>query len=65
MPDEAAIHNDLRNIIRAYRAFIYRGGVEGDVETQSDLAIEFNIPDGTSITETVLAVRSTAWTSCS
>lgn len=52
MPDEPALQNDLRNVIRAYRSLIYRGGVEGDVETQSDLAVEFNVPSQPSITET-------------
>jgi 5-methylcytosine-specific restriction protein A len=52
IPDEATLQNDLRNIIRAYRALIYRGGIEGDVEAQSDLTLEFNIPNQTSITET-------------
>jgi 5-methylcytosine-specific restriction protein A len=52
MPDEATLQNDLRNTIRAYRALIYRGGVEGDVEAQSDLAVEFNISNQAPITET-------------
>ena len=37
---------------RAYRALIYRGGIEGDLEGQSELNEEFGIPPQTSIIET-------------
>jgi 5-methylcytosine-specific restriction protein A len=38
--------------VRAYRALIYRGGIEGDLEGQSELNEEFGIPPQTSIIET-------------
>jgi 5-methylcytosine-specific restriction enzyme A len=52
LPDETVLQGDLRNIVRAYRALTYRGGIEGDMEPQSELATEFNIPAQASITET-------------
>ena len=52
IPDETTLKGDLQNIVRAYRALTFRGGIEGDVEPQSDLSDEFNIPADTSITET-------------
>jgi 5-methylcytosine-specific restriction protein A len=52
IPDEATLRRDLRNVVRAYRALTFRGGIEGDVEPLSDLSDEFNIPTDTSITET-------------
>jgi hypothetical protein len=38
--------------VRAYRALTYRGGIDADVETQTDLSDEFNLPSQISITET-------------
>jgi 5-methylcytosine-specific restriction enzyme A len=52
LPDETILERDLRNIVRAYRALTYRGGIEGDIEPQSELTTEFNIPAQASITET-------------
>jgi 5-methylcytosine-specific restriction protein A len=52
MPDEAPLRGDLRNVVRSYRALTFRGGIEGDVEPQSDISDEFRIPADTSITET-------------
>jgi len=52
IPDEATLRGDLRNVVRAYRSLTFRGGIEGDVEPQSDLSDEFNIPADTSIMET-------------
>jgi 5-methylcytosine-specific restriction protein A len=51
LPDELTMRADLRAIVRAYRALIFRGGIEGDAEFQSDLAAEFNVPTKTSILE--------------
>jgi 5-methylcytosine-specific restriction protein A len=42
----------LQTIVRAYRALIYRGGIDAEVESQTDIADEFAIPPQTSITET-------------
>jgi 5-methylcytosine-specific restriction protein A len=44
LPDETILERDLRNIVRAYRALTYRGGIEGDIEPQSELTTEFNFP---------------------
>jgi 5-methylcytosine-specific restriction enzyme A len=52
MPDEATLRSDLQNIVRAYLALDYRGGSDADVETQTDVSDEFDIPPTTSITET-------------
>jgi len=43
LPSEASLQRDLRNVVRAYRALTYRGGIELDVEQQSELTAEFNI----------------------
>jgi 5-methylcytosine-specific restriction enzyme A len=51
-PDERILSGDLRNIVQAYRALTYRGGVEGDIEPQSELTTEFNLSAQASITET-------------
>src|SRR5947209_5537118 len=51
LPEEQALRSDLQNIVRAYRALTYRGGIEGDLEGQSDLNEEFGIPPQTSIVE--------------
>jgi 5-methylcytosine-specific restriction enzyme A len=52
LPDEAQLRNDLQTIVRAYRALTYRGGIDADVEGQTDAAEEFGIPAATSIIET-------------
>ena len=52
LPDEETLRSDLQTIVRAYRALIYRGGIEGDLEGQSELNEEFGIPPQTSIIET-------------
>jgi 5-methylcytosine-specific restriction protein A len=52
LPDESRLRADLQNIVRAYRALTYRGGIDADVDSQSDLTEEFGIPDGASVTET-------------
>jgi 5-methylcytosine-specific restriction enzyme A len=41
-----------RPIVRAYRALTYRGGVDADVESQSDVGEEFNLPTSTTVVET-------------
>ena len=52
LPSEDMLQADLRNMVRAYRALTFRGGIEGDTEPQADLSDEFNLPMQTSITET-------------
>jgi 5-methylcytosine-specific restriction protein A len=52
LPDEATLRADFQNIVRAYRALTYRGGIDADVDSQTDLAEEFGIPDGAAVTET-------------
>jgi 5-methylcytosine-specific restriction enzyme A len=52
LPDELSLRADLQNMVRAYRALTYRGGVEGEIETQSDPADEFDLPSQTSLVET-------------
>jgi 5-methylcytosine-specific restriction enzyme A len=53
LPDEKLLRADLQNMVRAYRALTYRGGVEGEtIETHSDLADEFDIAPQTSVVET-------------
>jgi len=42
----------LQAIVRAYRALTYRGGIDADVETQTDLAEEFGIAQSTPVPET-------------
>jgi hypothetical protein len=51
LPDEATLRTDLQTAVRAYRALTYRGGIEGDVETQSEISDEFNIPPQASVVE--------------
>jgi 5-methylcytosine-specific restriction enzyme A len=51
LPDETQLRSDLQAIIRAYRALTYRGGIDADVEEQTDLAEEFGLPAQTSIIE--------------
>jgi 5-methylcytosine-specific restriction protein A len=52
LPDEAKLRADLQAIVRAYRALTYRGGVDADVEPQSDVGQEFGIPASTTVAET-------------
>jgi 5-methylcytosine-specific restriction enzyme A len=52
LPDEARLRSDLQTIARAYQALTYRGGIDADIESQTDLVDEFAIPPQTSITET-------------
>lgn len=51
LPEETQLRADLQNIIRAYRALTYRGGIDGDVVSQSEVAEEFGIPGGASVIE--------------
>jgi 5-methylcytosine-specific restriction enzyme A len=50
LPDEETLRSDLQTMVRAYRALL--GGIEGDIEGQSELSEEFGIPPQISITET-------------
>jgi 5-methylcytosine-specific restriction protein A len=52
LPDEITLRGDLQMMVRTYRALTYRGGIEGDVETQPDVSDEFNIPAQTTVIET-------------
>ena len=52
LPDEAKLRADLQTIVRAYRALTYRGGIDAEVDSQSDVAEEFGIPADASVTET-------------
>src|SRR5262249_20405624 len=52
VPDEPKLRADLQNIVRAYRALTYRGGTDAEIDSQSDVAEEFGIPDRTAVTET-------------
>jgi 5-methylcytosine-specific restriction enzyme A len=52
LPDEAKLRADLHAIVRAYRALTYRGGVDADVEPQSDVGEEFGLPTSTTVVET-------------
>ena len=52
LPEEAKLRTDLQSIVRAYRALTYRGGVDADVESQSDVGEEFNLPTSTTVVET-------------
>jgi 5-methylcytosine-specific restriction protein A len=51
LPEEQTLRSDLQTVVRAYRALTYRGGIEGDLEGQSELNDEFGIPPQTSIIE--------------
>src|SRR5262249_8139640 len=51
LPDETRLRSDLQALVRAYRALTYRGGIDADVEGQTDLVEEFGIAAQTSITE--------------
>jgi 5-methylcytosine-specific restriction enzyme A len=52
LPSEAILRTDLQNVVRAYLALTFRGGIEGDVEPQAELEDEFKIPPKTSVIET-------------
>lgn len=52
LPDETKLRSDLQEIVRAYRALIYRGGIDADVESQNDVGEEFALPTSTTIIET-------------
>jgi 5-methylcytosine-specific restriction protein A len=52
LPDEARLRSDLQTIVRAYRALFYRGGIDAEVESQTDISDEFAISPQASITET-------------
>jgi hypothetical protein len=52
LPDEARLRFDLQTIIRAYRALTYRGGVDANIEGQSNVADDFALTRQMSITET-------------
>jgi 5-methylcytosine-specific restriction protein A len=52
LPDEMSLRHDLQTAVRAYRALFYRGGTDADVETQTEVADEFNLPKSTTVTET-------------
>jgi 5-methylcytosine-specific restriction protein A len=52
LPTEAALRTDLQNVVRAYRALTFRGGIEGDVEPQAELEDEFKIPAQATVVET-------------
>jgi len=52
LPTETSLRTDLQNIVRAYRALTYRGGIEGDVEPQAELGDEFRISAQATVIET-------------
>ncbi len=52
LPDEMTLRQNLQNAVRAYRALTFRGGIEGDVEGQSEISDEFNISAQASVVET-------------
>jgi 5-methylcytosine-specific restriction protein A len=52
LPTEATLRTDLQNVVRAYRALTFRGGIEGDVEPQAELEDEFKIPAQATVIET-------------
>lgn len=52
LPDEAALRVNLQTIVRAYKALTFRGGLDADVETQTEVADEFGLPSSTTVTET-------------
>jgi 5-methylcytosine-specific restriction protein A len=52
LPDEMTLRQDLQHAVRGYRALTYRGGIEGDVESQSEVSDEFNLPPQASVIET-------------
>jgi 5-methylcytosine-specific restriction protein A len=52
LPDEATLRADLQSAVRAYKALTFRGGLDADVETQTEVADEFGLPSSTTVTET-------------
>jgi MrcB-like, N-terminal domain len=52
LPNEATLRTDLQNVVRAYRALTFRGGIEGDVEPQAELEDEFKISAQATVIET-------------
>src|SRR5664279_4118236 len=52
LPTEVTLRTDLQNVVRAYRALTFRGGIEGDVEPQAELTDEFKIPAQSTVIET-------------
>ena len=52
LPTEAILRTDLQNVVRAYRALTFRGGIEGDIEPRAELEDEFKIPAQATIIET-------------
>jgi 5-methylcytosine-specific restriction protein A len=52
LPTEETLRTDLQTVVRAYRVLTYRGGIEGDVETQSEVSDEFDIPPQATVIET-------------
>jgi 5-methylcytosine-specific restriction enzyme A len=52
LPDEPTLRADLQQIVRAYRALTYRGGIDAEVDSQSELAEEFGIPNSVTVAET-------------
>jgi 5-methylcytosine-specific restriction protein A len=52
LPNEGALRTDLQNVVRAYRALTFRGGIEGDVEPHAELADEFKISAQATVIET-------------
>jgi 5-methylcytosine-specific restriction protein A len=46
------LRTDLQNVVRAYRALTFRGGIEGDVEPQAEIEDEFKIPAQATVVET-------------
>ena len=52
LPEEAELRADLQAIVHAYRALTYRGGINADIETQTEVGDEFGVPASASITET-------------
>jgi 5-methylcytosine-specific restriction protein A len=52
LPDETTLRSDLQTIVRAYRALTYRGGIDADVDTQTDVTEEFALPAAATVIET-------------
>ena len=52
LPSEEQLRFDLQTTVRAYRALTFRGGLDADVEPQSDLTQEFALRADSSIVET-------------
>jgi 5-methylcytosine-specific restriction protein A len=46
------LRSDLQTIVRAYRALTYRGGIDADVDTQTDVTEEFALPAAATVIET-------------